>query len=187
MKNLALLAVAGLASTATAQDLLICVDDLDGDGLWTITAEYIGTPPTPIVQAWADTSFALTGDGADITINNDFNTAYNTTLGDAVISNNGDNATFVGNANAFFGTPDASNPLFVATFNYAGDPTAINLALVGQNSVIFDLPPFGDVQLYQDATGAAGPQTFAVEYKIPAPASAALLGLGGLAAVRRRR
>ncbi|MEL7485503.1 MAG: PEP-CTERM sorting domain-containing protein, partial [Planctomycetota bacterium] len=61
-----------------------------------------------------------------------------------------------------------------------------SLDLVGQNSAIFDLPPFGDVRLYQDAQGNPGTLSFAVEI-VPAPASAALLGLGGLAATRRRR
>ncbi|MEO1534190.1 MAG: PEP-CTERM sorting domain-containing protein [Planctomycetota bacterium] len=185
MKTFALIAIAGVASSATAQDLCILVDDSDGDGEWTITAEFLGTPPSDLVQAWADASFVLAGDDA-ITINS-FNPSYNTSLGPATITDNGTNTVgFVGNANSFFGTPDATNPLAVADFSYAGSFEALSLTLVGQNSAIFVLPPFGDVRLYQDAQGNAGTLSFEVKV-VPAPASAALLGLGGLAAARRRR
>lgn len=183
MKTLALIAAAGLASTATAQDMTVLVapnGNVDG---WDITATFNSTPATPIVQVWADVSFNLAGADA-ITIDS-FNAAYNTTLGPAVITGNGSTSVdFVGNANAFFGTPDNSNPLLVASFTSASAPTA--LTLFGQNSAIFDLPPFGDVQEYLSATGDAGTLSFEVVI-VPAPASAALLGLGGLAAIRRRR
>ena len=182
MKTLALIVAAGAASTAAAQDLCITVapDGLGGNG-WTVSAEFLSTPPSPIVMIWADASFDIAGSNVSVT---SYNPSYDTTLGAAVITGNGtDTVSFVGNANAFFGTPDASNPLSVLSFTA---DSVDSLTLVGQNSAIFTLAPFGDVRLYQNAQGQAGTLTFEVKI-IPAPASAALLGLGGLAAVRRRR
>ncbi len=188
MKTLALIAAAGMASTAAAQDLCITVapDGLGGNG-WTIEAELLTAPPSPIIQIWANAGFQLSGDGA-INITS-YNASYDTTLGDAVLTDNGTNTVgFTGDADGtgFFGTPDASNPLAVASFTYDGTFQALGMSLVGQNSAIFDLPPFNDIRLYQDAQGNAGSLSFEIKI-IPAPASAALLGLGGLAAVRRRR
>ncbi|MEL7483722.1 MAG: hypothetical protein AAFN41_05135 [Planctomycetota bacterium] len=186
----ALLAVAG--STA-AQDLFVFANPIAFNGnttTWEIQAEFFGTPPSDIVQIWADASFELFNpfdDQSSITILN-YNSSYDTSLGQAVITDNGSNRPgFVGNANSFFGTPDASNPLTVMTVEVVSDVLPrLCLDLVGQNSAIFDLAPFGDVRLYQDAQGNAGELTFEF-FCIPAPSAAALLGLGGLAAARRRR
>lgn len=184
MKLIALAAVAGAASSATAQDLIIDIFPISGD-TFGVVAEFQSIPPTPIVQIWADASFTLSG-SAPITISS-YNPAYDTSLGNAQLIDNGtNNVQFVGNANSFFGTPDSSNPLQVLTFDYSGSLAALSLNLVGQNSAIFELPPFGDVRLYQDAQGNPGELTFGIHF-IPAPASAALLGLGGLCAARRRR
>lgn len=183
MKTFALIAVAGVASSATAQDMIVCVEEVSA-GSWEITAELVTSPSAnALVQVWADASFVI--DGSAITINN-YNASYDTSLGNAVITGNGtDSVSFVGNANTFFGTTDASNPLAVASFSAA---SVSGFSLVGQNSALFVSPPFGEVLLYQTALNEPGSLTFAVEIKpIPAPASAALLGLGGLAAARRRR
>ncbi|MEL6497302.1 MAG: hypothetical protein AAF937_06230 [Planctomycetota bacterium] len=196
MKTVALLAFAGVATSAAAQDMTVNVIERAGGGTWDVTATFNTTPPTAIVQLWADAEFQITA-AAGLTVDIDeasVNGSYTTTLGDFVITDDGTNSVgFVGNANAFFGTPDASNPLSVLTFSTssgstADTPAVSDFVLVGQNSAIFELDPFGDIQLYQDATGAAGPLSFEVNIvPIPAPASAALLGLGGLAAARRRR
>ena len=183
MKTFALIALAGVASNATAQDMIICVEEVSA-GSWEITAEFVSNPPATIDQLWADTSFDL--NGSAITINS-YNPSYDTTLGNAVITGNGsDSVNFTGNSNAFFGTPDPSNPLAVLSFTAS---SVDSLVLTGQNSALFDDgSAFGLVELYQSALGEPGTRTWAVEIKpIPAPASAALLGLGGLAAARRRR
>ncbi|MEO0630217.1 MAG: hypothetical protein AAFY46_05760, partial [Planctomycetota bacterium] len=108
---------------------------------------------------------------------------YDTTLGPASVTN-GPTASFVGNSNSFFGTPDPSNPLDVATFEYAGGFDDLRLSLVGQNSAIFSVA-FGGVSLYQDVNGNPGELTWDVQY-IPAPGTIALAPFA-LAATRRRR
>ena len=206
MKTVALLAFAGVASTAAAQDLTINVVERVGGGTWDVTA-VLNNPDqlstNPIVQVWADAEFQVTaasGITIDIVDSSEY-AAYTTTLGPFVITDDGTNSVgFVGNANSFFGTPDASNPLSVLTFTTSSGstpdtPAVADFQLVGQNSALFDQPPFGEVILYQDAlVNLTDPLTgepyapFNINIvPIPAPASAALLGLGGLAAARRRR
>ncbi len=182
MKTLALIVAAGAASTAAAQDMTVLVAPTGG-GNWDITATFNTTPPNPLVQVWADANFVIAG-ASPIEITS-FNPSYSTSLGPAQIIDNGTTSVqFVGSANTFFGTPDGSNPLAVASFTSATTPTS--LTLVSQNSALFAQPPFGDVRLYLDAQNNPGSLSFEVII-VPAPASAALLGLGGLAAIRRRR
>lgn len=180
--RLAALTVLLTGSAGAQPDMRVTVEDFNGDGSWSITAEFLTTPPSPIVQLWADASFRITGDGSDIAFT-DYNPSYDTSLGDAVVTN-GPVASFVGNANAFFGTPDSSNPLYVASFDYAGSINDLQLVLFGTNSAIFDLPPFGDVRLYLGIDTLFG-LTFEVQI-VPAPASLAVASLA-LAATRRRR
>ncbi|MEO1534182.1 MAG: hypothetical protein AAFS11_01285 [Planctomycetota bacterium] len=180
-KALMLIASAGAAS-AHAQDLMICVLP-HGSGTWTIEAEFRSTPPSDIVQIWADASFRLSSNGSPMTITS-YNPAYDTSLGQARITGNGtDVVEFVGNASSFFGTPDPSNPLVVATIETEGFP---QIELFGQNSAIFELQPFGDVRLYMDAQGNAGELTFST-FWFPSPGSAAAFGALGLIAARRQR
>lgn len=76
-----------------------------------------------------------------------------------------------------------SNDVQGAVFSYDWTATAegvVNISLEGINVVIGDLGGFGGTVT---PTGAAG-TTIEV---VPTPASAAVLGLGGLAATRRRR
>ncbi|MEO1717902.1 MAG: hypothetical protein AAFR76_12405 [Planctomycetota bacterium] len=177
--------VGALAGCGSAQpDMLITVDNVSAAD-WTISAEILSPPSfQAIVQVWADTSFELTGDGSAITIIS-YNPSYDTTLGNAFVSN-GPTATFIGNANSFFGIPDSSNPLFVLDFTYAGGFEELELQLVGQNSALFD--NFGgSIDAYQFADGSPGNLTWDVQY-IPAPATLALaLAPITLIASRRRR
>ncbi|MEL6795402.1 MAG: hypothetical protein AAFO89_01115 [Planctomycetota bacterium] len=40
-----------VAGSASAQpDMLATVEDLNGDGFWSLSAEFLGTPPSDIVQ-----------------------------------------------------------------------------------------------------------------------------------------
>ncbi|MEO1535136.1 MAG: hypothetical protein AAFS11_06200 [Planctomycetota bacterium] len=161
--------------------MLITVDNVSGNQ-WEISAEFLPVF-APIIQLWADASFELTGDGSPITITS-YNPSYDTTLGDAIVTN-GPTASFLGNANDFFGTTDPSNPLFVATFEYAGAFDDLTLTLVGQNSGELALPPSGFF-LYQDRFGNPGSRTWDVQY-IPAPATLALAPLASMALVASRR
>ncbi len=65
---------------------------------------------------------------------------------------------------------------YLATLN-----NNVRYIVTSSNNDIFD------VRLYDPAGGAEGIWGDAIVYVIPAPGAAALLGLGGLAAVRRRR
>ncbi len=195
MKTLAVFALAGAASSVAAQDLIVCVDDLDGDGRWVVTAEYTGSLPgaaTAIGTVWSDAGFVINGDGSDITIDaSSANAGYTSALFGPPVINNGSSASFVAvMPGAPIGNPDSSNPLSVVEFDYFGVPQALTFDLAGQNTALFTgdpANPFGTILSYLNADGSDGDLTFRVDIKIPAPASAALLGLGGLAAVRRRR
>ncbi|MEO0629539.1 MAG: hypothetical protein AAFY46_02285 [Planctomycetota bacterium] len=162
---------------------MICVLP-HGSGTWTIQAEFRSTPPSDIVQIWADASFRLTSpSGLPITITS-YNPAYDTSLGPASITGNGTGVVrFVGSALPFFGTPDPSNPLVVATIETEAFP---QIELFGQNSAVFERQPFGDVRLYMDAQGNAGELTFST-FWFPSPGSATAFGALGLIAAHRRR
>lgn len=162
--------------------MLITIDNI-ADDQWSMSAAFSGFQPVPVVQLWADASFELTGDGSPITIT-DYNPSYDTTLGAAQVSS-GPTASFVGNANSFFGVPDNSNPLWVADFSYNGTVPSLSFDMVGQNSYLDNRPPFGDVILYQDAQGNPGSLTWDVVI-IPAPATLVVAPLA-LAATRRLR
>ncbi|MEO1535139.1 MAG: hypothetical protein AAFS11_06215 [Planctomycetota bacterium] len=174
-----------VAGTASAQpDMLITVDNVAGDD-WSISAEFLSSLPGPLVQLWIDASFELTGDGSTIAFT-EYNPAYDTTLGPAQVVN-GPTASFIGNSNAFFGTPDPSNPLFVANFDYDGAFDDIRLTLVGQNSFFAEGGGFdGIFRLYQDAQGNPGELTWDVVY-IPAPGSLALAPVALMATRRSRK
>ncbi|MEO1583564.1 MAG: hypothetical protein AAFR96_03200 [Planctomycetota bacterium] len=195
MKTLAMIVLAGSASTVAAQDLLVCVEEVSV-GRWAVSAEYTGAIPgaaTGIGAIWADTNFTINGDGSEITIDAaSANAGYTSAIFGVPAITNGSTAQFVGlQPGGGLGAPDASNPLSVVEFDYAGDRAALDFQLTSQNTALFTgdpLEPFGTIGTYLNVDGTAGELSFAVEVKpIPAPASAALLGLGGLAAARRRR
>ena len=79
-----------------------------------------------------------------------------------------------------------------------GSPRTISsfLTIIGQFSGAYEGSPFADVFFYQNANGSQGTVPFRgpnllempfLEIVIPAPASVSLLGIGALAACRRRR
>ncbi len=197
MKTLALIALAGAASTATAQDMIITVCEVT-PGNWDITAEFFGSLPvdtTALGTVLSDASFRVSGDSA-INFGDGWNPSFVSSLfGPPTITNDGTTSVdWLGFSPAApIGNPDNSNPLFIDNFTYtwSGDNDSLDLELVGQNSALFTgnpAEPFGTILQYQDAQGNPGVLSFDVVIKpIPAPASAALLGLGGLAAARRRR
>lgn len=183
MKTAAMILAAGIASSAAAQDVTIIVDP----GLGTVSFEYNG--PNTIQQNWSSISVRLTGDAAiNITSESSVYTSALTPAGAEITGNGSTEVTFVGEAGGalFGGAVDNSNPFNPFTFSYAGDLGAFDFVLFSQNSLTFPLPPFGDPQNLMNANGSQGPISYEVII-VPAPASAALLGLGGLAAIRRRR
>ncbi|MGP1273737.1 MAG: hypothetical protein ACTS22_10425, partial [Phycisphaerales bacterium] len=173
-------------------DTIVTIQPAGGTS-WSITAEFIGAPgPGPVATIWSDANFDLTSSDGVIS-NVDLNQGFDSSsLGAPVIGGEGTGAVTIRAtmpagllAN---GDLDSSNPLAVGTFDYTGTAAGLSAAMVGQNSISFTLTnfPFSDAQFYQLANGSAG--TRVLEFRIiPAPASAALLGLGGLAAARRRR
>lgn len=195
MKTFAIVALSGVAASASAQDLIVTVDDLDGDGRWFVSAEFVSALPgatTAIGTVWSDTSFVIGGDGSDITIDAaSANAGYTSAIFGAPVISNGANASFVAVMPAApLGAPDSSNPLSVVEFDYAGNPGDLTFNLNGQNTGLFTgdpAQPFGTILGYLDVNNNPGELSFRVDILIPAPASAALLGFGGLAAVRRRR
>jgi hypothetical protein len=189
MKTFALLAVAGLASTASAQDIVITINPAAG----TINALFQGTLPAAngaVAQVWSDIGIRLTGD-APISVSN-FSPTYTSALdpsGPDVTGNNTGNVLFIASAGGplFGGTFNNSNPFTPFSFSYGGSFGAFTAQLVAQNTLFTTLPlPFGGAFNFQNANGTPGPLSFRIDI-IPAPATAALLGFGGLAAARRRR
>lgn len=189
MKTLAMIVAAGIASSAAAQDVVITVNPEAG----TVSFAYVDpTPIGPITQLWNSISVRLTGD-APITISGDSPVYTSFFFGGPLITGNGTNSVeFVGEAPGALAPVvpapvDSSNPFSPFTFNYAGSAAAFGFELFSQNSIMFNQnPPFGNPVNLVNADNTLGPISFRVDI-VPAPASAALLGLGGLAAIRRRR
>ena len=184
MKVVASVLAAGIASSAAAQvDCTICPDPFGG----TVTITYNGS--LPVQQLWSDISVRITGNGAITILSESPNYTDLLSPGGAVITGNGTNeVTFVGAAGGTLlgGTHSANNPWTPFTFSYEGDIANFGFELFGQNTNTFVQAPFGNPINMLNGDGSQGPQSFEVII-VPAPASAALLGLGGLAAIRRRR
>ncbi|MEM1072062.1 MAG: VPLPA-CTERM sorting domain-containing protein [Planctomycetota bacterium] len=196
MKTVAMLAAAGLAASATAQDTIVTIAPAGGSS-WSITAEFSGDTSnvvgfTGILNVWSEARFTL--DSTDGVLSNfSFNQAYVTSpFGAPNVQGDGTgsirvDATAPGRPSAA-PDQDSSNPLDFGTFDYTGTADGLTAALVDQNSIVFsNTNPFADAnELYQTSDGSPGSRV--LEFVIvPAPASAALLGLGGLVAARRRR
>lgn len=201
-KHMNCIVAAGLASAASAQDLVVTVDVSDPTA-GTITAEFLGVLPpdaTGIGQVLCDVSITLSGNGP-ITFT-DWDPSYEVPLvfgptptGPVITGNGSNTVEFAGSTDptGLFGGPpiNSSNPLLVATFTYGGDARFFRSTLIGQNAILFrdDSPVFGFTKEFITVPVGSDEvvtRTFELVV-IPAPASAALLGLGVLAGVRRRR
>ncbi|MCA9273213.1 MAG: PEP-CTERM sorting domain-containing protein [Phycisphaerales bacterium] len=184
MKTAAMILAAGIASSATAQDCVITVDP----ALGTVAIQYNGA--LPVQQLWSDISVRLTGDGAINILTQSSNYTDLLSPTGAVITGDGTNdVTFVGAAGGSLlgGTHSPDNPWAPFTFSYAGDVNNFGFELFNQNTNTFVQAPFGNPINMVNGDNSQGPMTYRVDIVVPAPASAALLGLGGLAAIRRRR
>ncbi|GAB5495252.1 MAG: hypothetical protein Phyf2KO_03320 [Phycisphaerales bacterium] len=79
---------------------------------------------------------------------------------------------------------DSSNPLQIGSFELTGRIT--NFELVGQVTGAYAGAPFPEILIYQNADGSSGNTDYSI-YCFPTPDTAAVLGLAGIAAGRRRR
>lgn len=183
MKTAAMILAAGIASSAVAQDNVITVDPFNG----TVNIQYNGA--LPVQQLWSDISVRITGNGAINITGASSNYTDDLSPAGPVITGDGSNSVeFVATAGGslFNGTHTADNPWSPFTFSYAGDLGGFGFELFNQNTNTFVQAPFGNPINMINGDGSPGAQSYRVDI-VPAPASAALLGLGGLAAIRRRR
>lgn len=191
---LAVLPALSASATDTQVDTLVRVAPLSGN-TWSMSAAYFGDVGAGINSVWAEVSLdirSLDGSISDIQMNRGYVTSV---FGPPVITGSGTQAVSIRNASmpggiAFEGPDnDSNNPLLVMTFQYDGSASDLSFELIGQNSMSFVstlLPLFGDTKFYQDGRGEPGELVLAFDV-VPAPASAALLGVAALAATRRRR
>ena len=188
MKSIAILSIAGLAAAATAQSVTLHFD-LDGDpltasdvsgnsGSWTVLASFTGTSASGYFGGFTG-SWNNVGDGSGTASNLVSLMAGNATTPSA-------NGASIEGINIFhsalLGTDNSNNPLAIFTFDTTLDSGSIEYSATGVASLfgddgIFTLPSeFTDAQI-----------NIISDRLVPAPGAAALLGLGGLAAARRRR
>ena len=163
-KTIALAAVAALAGTAMGTDLVI---DVSGVESW----DFQGDPDNTILNVFV-------GAGATIT-----NIAWNVNLTTLGISWADENTmTFNGAQSINVAAGDAFT---VSNANYAGSAASgIVLDGSGMLSIEFHEVGFDDNANAVDSFFNSGSLT--ISY-VPAPSALAVLGLGGLAAGRRRR
>ncbi|MEM9167565.1 MAG: hypothetical protein AAGB48_11165 [Planctomycetota bacterium] len=166
MKTLAMLAAAGFAASAAAQDTTVTIEPTGNGDEWSITAVFSGDTSnvagfTGIWNVWSEARFTLTStDGVISGV--DANDAYDNSPFPTDVTGDGTSSVRIDarspgrpSANA---ANDSSNPLAVATFNYTGTAAGLSAALVDQNSITFtSTNPFADAnELYQNAQGNPG-------------------------------
>lgn len=183
MRAIASLVLAGgIACSAAAQDVIITINPFLGS----LGIQYFGA--LPILQLWSDISIRISGD-SPITITNQSSvyTSSLTPTGPVITGNGTNSVTFVGAAGGslFGGTVDNSNLFSPLAFSYGGSSSAFRFQLFSQNTCTFIQPPFGNPINMMNADGSVGPLSFVVEG--PAPGTAALLAIAGVAGARRRR
>jgi len=187
MKNIAILSIAGLAAAASAQGVTLHFD-IDGDAstasdvvadsaTWTVWASFTGYPDATAYFGGWNGDWTSTGDGAASNF-------VNLMAGTGVLgAPNGADLEGVNIFNsALLQTNDPANPLAIFTFDTSGTTSelsytgAAGVASVFPDGNLFGLPDeFTSVTIISD------------RLVVPAPGAAALLGLGGLVATRRRR
>lgn len=185
MKNIAILSIAGLAAAASAQSVTLHFD-IDGDPLtgsdvvadsasWTVWASFTGFADADAYFGGFVGSFDGNGDGSASNLMNLMagEGTVAAASGASIVNINMFN-------NALLGTDDNSNPLAIFSFDTSGTTSELSYSATGVASM------FADGNIF----GTPIPTDFVVisdRLVVPAPGAAALLGLGGLVATRRRR
>ena len=184
MKNIAILSIAGLAAAATAQSVTLHFD-IDGDPLtgsdvdgssasWTVFASFTGFPDADAYFGGFVGDWNANGDGVASNL-------VNLMAGEGTTA--AANGASIGNLNIFnnalLGTDDNSNPLAIFSFDTSGTTSELSYSAEGVANMFADGNIFGtplDTQFVVIS-----------DRLVPAPGAAAVLGLGGLVAARRRR
>ena len=187
MKNIAMIAIAGLAAGASAQGvtLTFSADASEvtvGDTItWTVAASFTG---------FADASAYYGGFvGAFNASDNGLGTAgafMNMMAGEGTPqAANGASVEAVNIFNAaLLGSNDPANPIDIFSFEVvAGAAGSLSYTANGVNTVF---PDDGIFTLGEEFAGQTSSDAVTIN-PIPAPGAVALLGLGGLVAARRRR
>lgn len=186
MKNIAMLAVAGLAAAASAQGVTLTFsadasEVMVGDTIsWSVSASFTGfSSPTAYYGGYTGTFDAsdagLGTSGAFMNMMSGTGTAATA------------NGASVGTINIFnsalLGSDNNANPYEIFTFEVVAGATGVLSYSAGGVNTVF--PDDGIFSLGQEF--AATVASDSVNIVVPAPGAAALLGLGGLVAARRRR
>lgn len=201
MKTLSIIAVAGLASVAAA-DFDLAQAPGTNSVVRTTTSGFVSGTYT---YTFGDTEhFGLIGDPANFIDTIDLNALLGGAAGadafvtgiawdvsvtstdpswlsEAGYSFNGEINLTPGAGDDFSGAASYSNPVVDLTDNGLADILATGGVL---NIEFFE--SFDDASVSPDSV-TSGSITLVVDYKVPAPAGLAVLGLGGLVAARRRR
>ncbi|USN98155.1 MAG: hypothetical protein H6810_08160 [Phycisphaeraceae bacterium] len=185
MKSISLLAIAGLAASAAAQGVTLSFSantttaNIGDTVSWTVSASFTGyTDATAYygghVGSWdaSDAGLGTSGNFANL-------------LGFQGVAATSNGAS-VGTINIFnsalLGSDDPANPIAIFTFDVvAGAAGDLSYGASGISTVF---PDDGIFTLGDEYTASTTSDTVHI---VPAPGAFALLGLGGLAAARRRR
>jgi len=195
MKTAAIIAVAGLASAAAAQSATVSLTHNDGDSTinvgetvtWTLSVAFTGGEVVSGVNMAVNGNNAL-GTSSDMTYTG-------TNGGNNGGTSNGAGIGFVNLTNSLFIEAfqgilaDRANPLVIGTFDFTAGAEGVLTYSVdkGQSSSAFvsvAQSAFAETLFANPADVQISVQSLTI---VPTPASAALLGLGGLVATRRRR
>lgn len=195
MKTAAIIAVAGLASAAAAQSATVSLTH-DGGATVNIGDTVTWTLSVAFTGAVAATGVNMSIQG-DNTLGSSSSMTYTATNGgNNDGASNGAGIGFVSLTNSLFleafggGAALRDNPLVIGTFSFtaASAGTLTYGVSKGQATSAFvsvGLSAFADVE-FATTGDVAGINVQSLNI-VPTPASAALLGLGGLVATRRRR
>jgi MYXO-CTERM domain-containing protein len=185
VKNIALLVIAGLATGAVAQGVTLnftanASEVNVGDTIsWTVSASFTGYPDPSAYYG----GFVGTFDASDLglgTAQNFVNLMAGTGTPAAA---NGASVTAVNIFNAaLLQTNDPANPIDIFTFDVVAGSVGVLSYNANGTSTVF--PNDGIFTLGEEAPTTTSSASVNI---VPAPGAAALLGLGGLVAARRRR
>jgi hypothetical protein len=186
VKNIAILAVAGLAAGAVAQGVTLSfsADAAEvnvGDTVsWTVSASFSGYPDASAYFG----GFVGTLDASDAGLGTSGNFA-NLMAGEGTPpAANGASVSSVNIFNAaLLQTNDPANPIDIFTFDVVTSAQGVlSYSASGTSTVFADDGIFTLGDEFSSATISSDSVNI-----VPAPGAAALLGLGGLVAARRRR